>query len=393
MMANFPDENAPVPATNHPETVVTDPERQQLARQYARISRRLMLVDMGLAGAYVLAWLFFGWSTRLRDAISQRIDSEWLLVIAFSVVFFGFLVIISIPLSFYEGFVLPHRYKVSHQDLKSWLIDRIKAGLIGGLFGLLMIELIYFLLRTAPDTWWLWLAAFLLLFNILLANLAPVIFFPLFNKFEPMGDEFSSLVERLEQLARQAGTRVRGVYRFDMSRRTSTANAALTGLGNTRRILLSDTLLEAYSPDEIETILAHELGHHVHKDLPLGILVESVLTLVGLWLAALVMDWGVAVFGFNGPADIAALPLLIIVMAVYGLVTMPLTNAYSRWRERRADEYAVRVTRKGQDFARALSRLADQNLLDIDPEKWVVILFYSHPPVKERVTRAVEVVP
>jgi STE24 endopeptidase len=375
------------------DPAMTDPQRQRLARQYARLNRRLLVVDMALAGFYTLTWLFMGWSVMLRDALMRITQNEWLIVAGYSIVFFGLLGLISVPLSYYEGFVLPHRFGVSHQELKSWIIDRIKAGLVGGVFGLAILELIYFLLRVAPDTWWLWLAACLLLLNVVLANLAPVLLFPLFYKFEPLGEEHQSLVERLEQLAHQARTRVRGVYRFDMSRRTSTANAALTGLGNTRRILLSDTLLQGYSPDEIETILAHELGHHVHKDLPIGILVESVVTLVGLWLAAQAINWGVAAFGFSGLADIAALPLLIIVMALYGLVTMPLSNAYSRSREYRADEYAVLVTGKSSAFASALTRLADQNLLDAEPERWVEILFHSHPPVKARVAHALSIMP
>jgi STE24 endopeptidase len=229
----------------------------------------------------------------------------------------------------------------------------------------------------------------LLVFDVLLSNLAPVLIFPIFNKYTPLGEEHADLADRLIRLAERAGTRVRGVYQFDLSKRTKAANAALTGLGNTRRIILGDTLINEFTPAEIETVLAHELGHHVHKDIPLGIAVSTVMTLVGLYLASLALDWGVSYFGFSGPGDIAALPLFALVMGAYGLVTMPLGNAFSRWRERRADEYALKMTGDGPAFASALSRLANQNLADADPEPWVEVLLYSHPALGKRIKRAV----
>ena len=142
---------------------------------------------------------------------------------------------------------------------------------MGGVLGVLVLEVIYAVLRAFPDTWWIWAAAILLVFSVLLANLAPVLLMPLFNKFVPLGEEHQDLADRLMRLGERAGTKVQGVYKFDMSRRTKSANAALTGLGTTRRIILGDTLLNEFTPDEIETVLAHELGHHVNKDIPLSI--------------------------------------------------------------------------------------------------------------------------
>jgi STE24 endopeptidase len=211
---------------------------------------------------------------------------------------------------------------------------------------------------------------------------------PLFNKFVPLGDEHAELAERLMQLARRSGTFVKGVFKFDMSKRTKQANAGLTGLGNTRRIILGDTLLNGFSPDEIETIMAHELGHQVNKDIPLGIIFGSITTLVGLFLASLGLNWGVRTLGFSGTADIAAFPLFLIVLGVYGLITMPLENGFSRWRERRADKYALSLTHNGTAYASALRRLANQNLADADPEAWVEWLLYSHPALGKRIKMA-----
>jgi STE24 endopeptidase len=370
------------------EQVKLDPQRQEQARRYARIQRRLMLVELGIGLLYLLAWLVSGWSQALKSTLEQWTSNPWLLVAGFGLLFGAGLSLLDLPVSYYSGYILPHRFGLSNQTLLSWVSDQTKGALLAGVFGGIVLEIIYAFLRYFPDTWWLWAAAFLLVFNVILANLAPVLLMPIFYKFVPLSEERQDLAERLVRLAEQAGTRVRGVYQFDMSRRTKAANAALTGLGNTRRIILGDTLLNEFSDDEIETVLAHELGHHVHKDIPIGILVESSLTLAGLYLAALGLQWGVSVFGFSSPADIAALPVFVLVIGAYSLVTMPLGNAYSRWRERRADEYAMQATHKPQAFVSAMTRLANQNLAEIDPEPWVVWLLYSHPPLKERIARA-----
>ncbi len=365
-----------------------DPERQKLAKEYAHISRRLMLVDLALGGIYVLAWLVFGWSSALKTRLLAMTQNDWLLVGGYLLVFGAVYYLVDLPLSYYEGFVLPHRYQQSTETVQGWITDQVKSLLLGGILGGIILEVIYLVLRLAPDTWWLWAALILLLFSVVLANLAPVLLMPVFYKFEPLGEEYADLTARLVRLAEQAGTRVRGVFKFDMSRRTKSANAALTGLGGTRRIILGDTLLAEFTPDEIETVLAHELGHHVHKDIPLGMAVESVTTLAGLWLANLGLQWGVAHFGFAGVADIAALPLFALVIGVYGLATMPLGNAFSRWRERRADEYALQATHKPQAFASAMTRLANQNLAEVDPEPWVEWLLYSHPALGKRIAMA-----
>lgn len=368
--------------------VTLDPGKQEQAREYAHIRRRMLVGDIALAGVYVVIWLVSGWSIDLRNYLLSLTTNEWLVVAGFLLVFGGIYFLIDLPLSYYSGYILPHRYELSNQSLIDWIIDTFKGVLVGGVLGLIVIEIIYFVLRISPDLWWFWAGLLLLFFNVILANLAPVLLLPLFYKFVPLGEDHDHLVTRLINLAEQAGTRVRGVYKFDMSRRTKAANAAITGLGNTRRIILGDTLINEFTDDEIETVLAHELGHQVHHDIPIGIIVESVITLGGLYLASLVLQWGVVVFSFESVSDIAALPLFVLVLGIYGLVTMPLGNAYSRQRERRADEYALQATGKGAAYASALTRLANQNLAEADPEPWVEKLLYSHPALSERIAMA-----
>jgi STE24 endopeptidase len=365
-----------------------DPERQKQAKQYARIRRRLWLVDTIFGALYALAWLFFGWAISLRTWLTSFTSNQWLLVALFVAIFGGIYSLINLSLGYYSGFVLPHRFGQSNQSFKDWVIDQIKGLAIGAPLGLLLLELLYLALRVTGDLWWLWAAGGMLVFTVLLSNLAPILIMPLFNKYVPLGEEHKELAERLLALAKRANTKVRGVFKFDMSKRTKSANAALTGIGNTRRIVLGDTLINEFSIDEIETVLAHELGHHVHRDIPFLITFGTLSTTLSLFLASLALNWAIGYFGFTGPADIAAFPALMLIFSAYGLITMPIDNAVSRWREGMADDYALQSTGKSEAFASAFTRLANQNLGEVDPENWVVFMFYSHPPLGERIEKA-----
>ena len=365
-----------------------DPERQKKAKEYSRITRRLWLVDTIFTAVYALAWLLFGWTILLRNWLDGFTSNQWLIVPLFVLIYGGIYFVLNLPLGYYEGFVLPHRFDQSTQSFKDWVLDQLKGMAVGGLLGLILLELLYFALRATGNFWWLWAAAGLLVFNVLLSNLAPILIMPIFNKFVPLGDEHKDLAERLMKLAEKANTKVKGVFKFDMSRRTKSANAALTGIGNTRRIVLGDTLIDEFTSDEIETVLAHELGHQVHRDIPFLIAFGTLTTLIGLYLASLALNWAIHLWSFTRVADVAAFPALELALAAYGLIMMPLENVVSRWRERMADEYSLHSTSKSEAFASAMTRLANQNLGEVDPEKWVVLLFYSHPPLGERIAMA-----
>ncbi len=367
--------------------VTLNPERQEVARRYARQNRQLLVVDLGISAALVLAFLLSG-ASRLLEAllVGWGLSSPWILVAAYIGLVFVAYTLLLMPLSYYSGFVLPHRYGLSTQTLSGWLTDEAKSFGLGVVLGLPVAEVVYWLLRTYPDTWWLWASAFLLVLNVIVGYLAPVLLLPLFYKLTPLDNP--DLAERIRRLAERAGARIVGVYSIDMSRRTTAANAMIIGLGNTRRIALGDTLRGDYSPEEVETIVAHELGHQVHHDLELQVILSVVTLTASLYLAHLFLRWGVALFGFQGPGDVAALPLVLIATGLFSLVIMPVTNGYSRWRESMADRYAIRVTGNATAFAQAMVRLANQNLSDANPPRWVVWLLYSHPPIAERVRQA-----
>jgi STE24 endopeptidase len=365
-----------------------DPERQTQARRYARLRRRLMPISLGLGLVWALGWLLSGASVTLRQALAELTTSRALVITLFSMIIGAGYLLLELPLNYYSSFILPHRFGLSTQNRGDWVLDRVKAGMISGALGLVLLQILYLALAIWPEAWWLPIGAVYLLIGVVLSALAPVLIAPVFFKFTPLEEEYHDLADRLLALAKRAGTRVRGVYRFDMSRRTKAANAALMGLGRSRRIVLGDTMLNEFTPDEIETVLAHELAHQVHRDIPLGILIESFITLGGLWLASLALQWGVERFGLDGVDDIAGLPWLALIMGAFGLVTMPLVNGWSRWRESMADRYAVQVTGKPLAYASALVRLTDQNLGELEPPHWVELLLYSHPPLGERIAAA-----
>ncbi|MBI9048356.1 MAG: M48 family metallopeptidase [Anaerolineaceae bacterium] len=363
-------------------------ERQDSAKKYAKQKRWVFILDFLINGFVALIWVFSGFSIWLREFISLNnfplIVTNGLFILVYGFVAF----VISSPLTYYSEFLLPKRYELSHERLSSWLTDQTKSLAISGAIGIPLLLLIYWFLSIAPQTWWIWAAAIVVTISVLFANLYPVLIAPIFNKFVPLADQHNELEQKLTNLARQANTHVAGVFQFDMSRRTKTANAALMGFSNTKRIVLSDTILENYTDDEIETILAHELAHHVHNDLPLSILVNSVIIILTFFLASFGLQWGIHFFNFASISDIANLPLLEIIFGLFSILVFPIQNTFSRILEKRADTYALKITNKPIPFATALTKLSDQNLAELDPDPWIEFFMHSHPSISKRILMA-----
>ncbi|MBM3156994.1 MAG: M48 family peptidase, partial [Chloroflexi bacterium] len=237
-----------------------------------------------------------------------------------------------------------------------------------------------------PDTWWLLAFALVVLVSVILTRLAPVLILPLFFKVVPLSD--AELRERLLRLAERSQTKIKGIFQINFSSKTPAGNAMLAGWGGTRRIILSDTMLQRYTSDEIEVVMAHELGHHRHGDIPRLIVVQSALMLLGFYLVNLVLNRAVTALELEGISDVAAFPLFALVLAAFTLILSPLANAYSRRVEEAADNYALAVTANPEAFASMLTRLTDQNLSESQPSKWVELLFYDHPTYLRRLELA-----
>src|SRR5713101_8537562 len=357
------------------------------ARRYNRIQRRLGIADFVIGAAFLVLLLVTGWSGWLRDLALRRGFQNYTLAV---LLYLFFLLLISKVLGFgldYYGFQLDRKFQLSTQRVPSWLWDEAKGFLVGLALAGIVTELLYFMIRQSPQHWWLITWVLFLGLFILMAQLAPVVLFPIFYKFEPLDNE--DLRRRLVTLSEHAGTRVRGVYRWKLSEKSKKANAALTGLGNTRRIILADTLLDNYAPEEIEAVLAHELGHHVHRHILKSIMVQAAITFAGFWAANWVLHYAVdRVHMFETLSDFANLPLLMLVATVLSFLVLPLLNAYSRFNERQADRYAFRSIATVAPFISAMNKLAEQNLAERSPSTWVEWLFYSHPAISRRVAAA-----
>ncbi len=357
------------------------------ARRYNRTRRWLGIADFVLGLFFLVVLLATGWSGTLRDlAYRAAFQNYTLAVLLYVIMLMAIGKLLGFSLDYY-GFRLEHRYQLSNLRTRSWLWDEVKGFLVTVVLAAIVVELLYLIIRQFSEYWWLicW-AVFLGLF-VVLARLAPVILFPIFYKFAPLENE--ELKARLVRLSEKAGTKVRGVYQWKLSEKSKKANAALTGMGSTRRIILADTLLEGYSPDEIEAVLAHELGHHVHNHIFKSIVVQAGTTLVGFWVANWALHYAVDRWHmFETLSDFANLPLLALVSTVLSFLLMPALNAYSRFNERQADRYAFQSLGSVKPFITSMNKLADQNLAEREPSPWVEWFFHSHPAISKRVQAA-----
>jgi STE24 endopeptidase len=360
------------------------------ARQYNRAKRWLEVADLVIGVAFLVLLLVTGWNRSLRD-VSMRAGADhyalqlFIYVLLLSVISKA----LGVGLDFYS-FRLEHRFNLSNQKLGAWIKDEIKGWVLGLFLGTIVAEIVYALIRTSPEHWWIiaWLV-FIALF-VLFAQIAPVVLFPLFYKFAPLQNE--ELKARLMRLGERAGTKIRGVYEWKLSEKSKKANAALTGLGNTRRIIIADTLLQNCNNDEIEAVMAHELGHQVHKHILKSIVMEAVVTLAGFWAANWVLQYATRELQqttrFQHLADFANLPLLVLVSSVLSILLMPALNAYSRLTERQADLYCWKSVPSVTPFITAMEKLTAQNLSERSPSRIVEILFHSHPPISKRIAAA-----
>jgi STE24 endopeptidase len=362
------------------------------AAKYHRLRRRAELLGTASAGVVLAALSMSGVGIRLRElaaAIAQWAPdalNDAVVVAIVTILVMVILGLVELPFAYYQGFLLEHRYGLSTQSRRHWFSDQFKGVLLGMALAIAGASVVYGALGRWPDDWWWMSATVFAIATIGLAQLAPVLLLPIFYKFKPL--DRPALVERLMKLAGNARTHVNGVFEWVLSSHTRKANAALAGLGTTRRILLSDTLLADYSEDEIEVILAHELAHHVHHDLWRGIAVHSLALFGGFLVLSLFLGVVAEPLGLRGVSDPAGLPALMLAGGVWTFLLLPLVNAISRAQERAADRYALQVTRNVDAFVTAMKRLSQQNLAEEYPSKLVRWLFYSHPPIRERIDAA-----
>lgn len=361
-------------------------EDSSRVKSYHRARRTLGVAGFLLDLAFLLAFLLSGWSVALREFAMHQSARPTLALLVYLGLFGLIAQSVELPADFLGGFWLEHRYGLSNLTLQGWLIDKLKAVAVGGLLAAIGLELLYGVMRRWPETWWVIAATVFVAFFVLLTNLAPIVIFPIFFKFKPLENEV--LTGRLHELCRRAGTRVWGVFEWKLSEKSRKANAALVGLGNTRRIVLSDTLLERFNDDEVEAVLAHELGHHVQHHMLQGLTVQGAATYLGFYLADVFLHRLSGVLEFADLADFANLPLLLLVGTGLSVCLLPVVNAHSRAMERHADAFALKAIRDRAVFISSMEKLAELNLAERQPHPWIEFVFHSHPSIEKRIAMA-----
>jgi STE24 endopeptidase len=358
------------------------------ATRYHRLQRRASILATATGAALLVFLVVGGASAALRRWVVQQTDFFPFVVAAYVVALFVLYELVQLPFAYYQGVILERRYGLSTERRVHWWMNQAKAAALGLALAAPAALLVVALIRWSPDRWWAIAAAAFVGIMVVLAQLAPVLLMPLFYDFKPL--ERPELVQRLMMLAERAGARVMGVFEWRLSDRTRKANAALAGMGRTRRILLSDTLLAEHSDEEIEVILAHELAHHVHRDIWAGIALETVLIALGFLAADRALTALAGSFGLAGKGDVAALPVLLLAAGAVSVLFLPIANGVSRVHERRADRYALGLTGNAPAFISAMKRLATQNLAEERPSRVVEVLLHSHPSTQARIEAAQE---
>jgi len=362
-----------------------DKEKQRLARRYEREKRWLGLAGLASSLILLLAFYFSGLSSWL--AYLKWGSTLIVTVLIYVLVFQIIMTVFSFPLSFYRGYIHEHRWNFSNHTVKSWLWEQVKAFWVGFVIFSLLLGLLLWVMSMSPTYWWLISGLSMALVSVFFATIFPVVIFPLFNKYTPI--ENKELTLALEKILSKGGLKSSGFFKEDMSRQTKKENAFLAGLGKTRRVVLGDNLLDHMSVPEIVSIMAHEVGHFRHKHIWTNIMIGTGQQLIVFFLVNLSMKVLFPDFLSSTRTNLTLLPLFFLLIGgISGFFFTPLNQILSRRFERKADRYALANISNPKDFMTALAGLADRNLSNAYPEWWIKLLYYSHPPIGERLQMA-----
>ena len=355
------------------------------AKQYSNAKYRLEIA--GIIYGFILIFLF------LKSGLSQGLANGLFIyaqnfpaIPLYLLVIFCAYYLLNFPLNFYQSFVLEHKFSLTTQSPGDWLKDQLKAGGISYVITLILVAAFYLILRYYPDNWWLILSLFWIFFSIVLAKLMPIVIIPVFFKYKKLSDD--NLRARIMRLADKMKVRILDCYEIDFSKKTLKGNAAFVGIGNTRRVILADTLRDKYSYEEIEVILAHEFSHYRLKHLLKLVLINALSTLAVFYLIFRTNIYFLDMFGLSSLSDLAGLPLLLIYFILFGIITRPLEAFISRSFERSADSLALETTGAKEAFISTMEKLASQNLSDRNPHPIIKFFFFDHPPIDERIKMA-----
>lgn len=353
--------------------------------RYSAVKWKFFVADIFLTAVFIIVFQFFlsRPCLSLAEGITQNFYAE---AFIYGVLFMLFMYLVSLPLHFADSFAVEHVFRLSEQKIGAWLADEVKSSVLSFLLWAACVEVFYLIAKNSPDLWWLITAVLWVGFSVVLARLMPVLLIPIFFKYMPIED--GSIRERIVKLAERCGVKLLDVCQIDLSRKTRKANAALVGLGKTRKVIMADTLMREFTPEEAETVVAHEFGHYRFLHMWQLLAVSGVVTVLGFYFLSLVAGGTASFLGARGPADLYMMPSLILIMSFFGMLILPVQNWFSRRLEREADRYAIKMAGSPETFIAVMKKLASMNLAETDPPLLRKILLYNHPPIGERIRMA-----
>lgn len=356
------------------------------ARDYSR--QKYTFAIIGIFYLFLLLWLSLalGLSKTLAQGILRLTQPAYLNLPVYLLLVYVLYWCLDFPLAFLGSFKLEHKFSLSNQKFSDWLRDQIKSGIIAYIISLILLGSFYFILKNNPRTWWLIISLFWVFFSVILSKVTPVIIIPLFFKYKKLDNQ--ELRQKIIRLAEKMRVGILDVFEIDFSKKTIKANAAFLGIGSTKRVILADTLKEKYSADEIEAILAHEFAHYRMRHLLKLIAVNSLAVILSFYFIFYTSEYSLKIFGIDSLSDLAALPLIMLYLAIFSFIMGPFENYISRRLERNADLAALKETQNPKAFISMMDKLGNQNLADRAPHPLVKFFFFDHPPINERIALA-----
>ncbi|MDP6879080.1 MAG: M48 family metallopeptidase [Candidatus Marinimicrobia bacterium] len=360
-----------------------DKEKQVKAKTYENEKRKISIVGSLLSLIFILLFYFSGLSHYLAN-----INLSFIYVFLIYIILFHLIsTIIGLPLGYYSSYVHEHKWGFSNYTNKTWIVDQLKSFAVSLILLPILLGLFFWVLWKFPETWWLVAATITTLVSIVFVTLFPVVILPIFNKYDTIEDE--ELTSQLSEILHKAGLQSSGFFRQDMSRQTKKENAFLAGMGKTRRVVIADNLLEHMSLSEIKSVIAHEVGHYRYSHLPKNILIGTIQQLIIFFLLNIIMKILYPEFLTSNINNLTLFPMFSLIMSLLSsLLFGPLNNMISRYFERQADRTSLELYPDKDSFQKAMAGLANRNLSNAYPEWWVKLLYYSHPPIGERLSFA-----
>lgn len=355
-------------------------------KSYTAAKRRIAICEWFAISAFFAGLWLTGGSAQLALLASYLTENNYVLIFIYIAIAGGVLYVITLPLDYASSFKLEHAFGISRQNIFSWLKDHLKRMLFSGMLNIVMILVLFLFLRISYRYWWLYAGITYFFASVILAKIFPQFIIPLFYKLTKINDPIHK--ERLKAIAERMGIKVIDVYIIGLGAKTSKANAAICGLGRNKRILLSDTLLEKYAPEEVEAALAHELSHYKRRHfwkLSAWALLSMLLCFL---LIKFILDAAVSSHRLPHIYSVTAFPLIAFSFTAYGIISLPFMNFLSRRYEKEADSGALETTGDSRGFISLIEKLTRQNLSDPSPAFWAKLFFYDHPPASERIRYA-----